>query len=113
MYTAMDHNLFSKYGVSVKHVVIRTGTNIKASVAKILRVQDEDVLQSSYDAYTKKHVNRRLVVPLNAVADSVDVAREAGTKITKKANEIVDNSFAENLEKSGYLKEVWGGKVPQ
>ena len=85
----------------------------KASVAKILRVQDEDVLQSSYDAYAKKHVNRRLVVPLNAVADSVDVAREAGTKITKKANEIVDNSFAENLEKSGYLKEVWGGKVPQ
>jgi len=85
----------------------------KASVAKILRVQDEDVLQSSYEAYAKKHVNRRVVVPLNAVADSIDVAREAGTKITKKASEIVDNTFAENLEKSGFLKELWGGKLPQ
>jgi hypothetical protein len=28
MYTALDQNLFAKYGVSVKHVVIRTGTNI-------------------------------------------------------------------------------------
>jgi NitT/TauT family transport system substrate-binding protein len=84
----------------------------KASVAKILRVSDEDALQSSYDAYAKKHVNRRLIVPLNAVADSVEVAREAGAKVTKKANEIVDNSFAENLEKSGFLKELWGGKLP-
>ncbi len=33
-------------------------------------------------------------------------------KVTKKANEIVDNSFAENLEKSGFLKELWGGKLP-
>jgi NitT/TauT family transport system substrate-binding protein len=84
----------------------------KASVAKILRVQDEDVLQSSYDAYAKKHVNRRLVVPLNAVVDSVDVARDSGTKVTKKASELVDNSFAETLDKSGFLKELWGGKLP-
>ena len=81
-------------------------------MAKILRVQDEDVLQSSYDAYAKKHVNRRLIVPLNAVVDSVDVAREAGTKVTKKANDIVDNRFAEHLEKSGFLKELWGGRLP-
>lgn len=84
----------------------------KASVAKILRVQDEDVLQSSYEAYAKKHVNRRLIVPLNAVAESIDVARDSGVKVVKKANEIIENSFAENLEKSGFLKELWGGKVP-
>ena len=70
------------------------------------------MLQSSYEAYAKKHVNRRIVVPLNAVAESIEVARESGTKVTKKANEIVDNSFAENLEKSGFLKELWGGKLP-
>ena len=84
----------------------------KASVVKILRVQDEDVLQSSYEAYAKKHVNRRIIVPLNAVAESVEVARESGTKVTKKVYEIVDNSFAENLEKSGFLKELWGGRLP-
>ena len=42
----------------------------------------------------------------------MEVARDAGAKVTKKANEIVDNSFAENLEKSGFLKELWGGKLP-
>ena len=79
-------------------------------MSKILRVKDDDVLQSSYDAYAKKHVNRRVVVPLNAVADSVEVAREAGGKITKKAQDFVDNSFAEHLEQSGFLKELWGGR---
>lgn len=84
----------------------------KTSVARILRVKDEDALQASFDAYAKKHVNRRLIVPLDAVADSIDVARDSGIKVTKKANEIVDNSFAENLEKSGFLKELWGGRLP-
>jgi NitT/TauT family transport system substrate-binding protein len=83
-----------------------------ASVAKMLRVSDEDALQASYDAYARKHVNRRLVVPIAAVADSIEVAREAGAKVAKKANEIVDNSFAENLEKIGFMKELWGGKLP-
>jgi hypothetical protein len=32
MYTALDQNLFVKYGISVKHVVIRTGTNINLAV---------------------------------------------------------------------------------
>jgi len=84
----------------------------KAAVAKALRVNDDGVLQSSYDAYAKRHVNRRLIVPMNAVADSIDMTRDAGIKTTKKASEIVDNSFAENLGKSGFLKELWGGKIP-
>jgi NitT/TauT family transport system substrate-binding protein len=85
----------------------------KASVAKILRVSDQDALQASYDAYARKHVNRRLVVPMVAVADSIEVAREAGAKVSKKATEIVDNSFAEHLEKSGFMKELWDGKLPE
>jgi hypothetical protein len=35
MYTALDQNLFAKYGISVKHVVIRTGTNINLAVLRI------------------------------------------------------------------------------
>lgn len=41
-----------------------------------------------------------------------DVAREAGTKVTKKATDLFDNSFADNLEETGFLRELWGGKVP-
>jgi NitT/TauT family transport system substrate-binding protein len=84
----------------------------KASVAKALKVNDEAVLQSSYEAYAKKLINRRLIVPANAVADSVEVAREAGTRVTRKAPDLFDNSFAESLDKSGFMRELWGGKVP-
>jgi hypothetical protein len=28
--------------------------------------------------------------------------------VRKKAAEIIDNGFAENLEKNGFLKELWG-----
>jgi hypothetical protein len=51
-------------------------------------------------------------VPINAVSESVDVAREAGTKVTKKATDLFDNSFADNLDKTGFLKELWDGNVP-
>jgi NitT/TauT family transport system substrate-binding protein len=84
----------------------------KAAVAKALKVNDEAVLQSSYDAYARRHINRRLVVPANAVAESVEVARENGFKVTKKAPELIDGSFVENLDKSGFLKELWGGNLP-
>ena len=48
------------------------------------------------------------MIPANAVAENVEVAREAGVTVKRKPNEIFDNSFAEHLEKSGFLKELWG-----
>ena len=35
----------------------------------------------------------------------IEVAREQGTTVREKATEIIDNTFAENLDKSGFLKE--------
>jgi ABC-type nitrate/sulfonate/bicarbonate transport system substrate-binding protein len=83
----------------------------KASVSKALKLKDAEALQSSYDAYAKSIVNRKLLVPGDQVADAVELAK-AETSVRKKANEIYDNRFAEDLDKSGFLKELWGGKVP-
>ena len=80
----------------------------KAALAKVLSLNDQEVLQSAYDVYAKSLVNRRLVVPANAVAEAVEIAREDGTQIRKTPAEIIDNSFAEQLDKSGFLKELWG-----
>ena len=41
---------------------------------------------------------------------SVESARESGTTIRRKPEEIYDNSFVNNLEKSGFLKEIWGSE---
>jgi hypothetical protein len=68
-------------------------------------------LQSAYDAYARLLVNRRLTVPENTVAGIIEVAREQGTNVRKNAQEVVDNSYAENLEKSGFLKELWGTEL--
>ena len=83
----------------------------KAALSKILSVNDQEVLQSAYDAYAKSMVNRRLIVPVNAVTQAVEMAREEGTLIRKKPIEIIDNSFAEQLDKSGFLKELWGKQL--
>ena len=83
----------------------------RAALAKVLNLSDPEVLQSAYDAYAKSLVNRRLVVPGNAVTEAVELARADGTQIRKKPQEIFDNSFAEQLDNSGFLKELWGSEL--
>ena len=79
----------------------------KAAIAKIMRVKDEEALKVSYNVYTKDIVDRRMIVPSAAVADSVELLRSLGTPIKRKAEELYDNSFVYNLEKSGFQKELW------
>lgn len=83
-----------------------------AAVGKTLRINDPDTLQSAYDAYAKRLINRRMIVPAKQVAETVEIAREEGAVIRRKPAEIFDNTFVENLERSGFLKELWGGEVP-
>jgi NitT/TauT family transport system substrate-binding protein len=80
----------------------------KAAIAKIMRIKDEEALQVAYNVYTKDIVERHMVVPGTAVAESVELHRSLGTPIKRRAEELYDNSFVYNLEKSGYLKELWG-----
>jgi NitT/TauT family transport system substrate-binding protein len=83
----------------------------KAAVNRALKLNDADALQSAYDAYAKLLVNRRLSVPEPSVAGVIEVAREQGTNVRRKASEMIDNRFADDLEKSGFLKELWGGDI--
>ncbi len=75
-----------------------------------MRVKDEEALQSSYNVYAKEIVDRTMNVPGRAVAEAVDLARETGTAVRKKPEELYDNRFVIDLEKSGFLKEIWGNE---
>jgi hypothetical protein len=55
-------------------------------------------------------LDRTMVVPGKAVAEAVELARESGTPVRRKPEEIYDSSFMSNLEKSGFLKEIWGSE---
>ena len=92
--------------------VERNPDKARASVGKALKLKDQEALQSSYDAYAKSIVNRRVIVPANQVAEAVELARKTDTNVRRKVAELFDNTFAEDLEKSGFLKEIWGGKIP-
>jgi NitT/TauT family transport system substrate-binding protein len=93
------------------HFVEKNPDKGKAAVSKALKLNDGDALQSAYDAYARLLVNRRLIVPESTVAGVIDVAREQGTNVRRKAAEMIDNHFAEDLDRSGFLKEIWGAEV--
>jgi NitT/TauT family transport system substrate-binding protein len=93
------------------HFVEKNPDKGKAAVSKALKLNDPEALQSAYDAYAKLLINRRLIVPESTVAGVIDVAREQGTNVRRKAAEMIDNHFAEDLDKSGFLKEIWGAEI--
>jgi ABC-type nitrate/sulfonate/bicarbonate transport system substrate-binding protein len=94
----------------IVHFVEKNPDKAKASIAKAMRTKDPEALQSAYDTYARDILDRTMVVPAKAVAETVELARESGSPIRKKPEEIYDNSFVFNLEKSGFLKELWGNE---
>jgi len=92
------------------HFVEKNPDKAKASVGKAMRTKDAEALQSAYDTYAREILDRTMVVPAKAVAETVEMARESGSPVRKKPEEIYDNSFVNNLEKSGFLKEIWGNE---
>ena len=94
----------------IVHFVEKNPDKAKASIAKAMRTKDAEALQSAYDVYAKQILDRTMIVPGKAVAEAIDLARESGTAIRRKPEEIYDNSFVYNLEKSGFLKELWGNE---
>jgi len=93
------------------HFVDRHPGKTKSAIARIMRTSDEEALQVSYNVYTKDIVDRRMIVPAQAVTDSLELYRSLGTPVKRKAEDIYDNSFVNNLEKSGFQRELWGKEL--
>lgn len=84
-----------------------------ASLSKALKLADPEALQSAYEAFAKTIANRRLAVPMSSIEEMIEQAREAGTQTRRKAIDIVDNRFAEDLARSGFLNDLWGKELPK
>jgi hypothetical protein len=52
-----------------------------------------------------------MVIPEKAVLDTIEQTRQAGSAVRRKAEELFDNSITAHLEKSGFLKELWGNEL--
>lgn len=93
------------------HYVEKNPDKAKTSLGKVLKISESEILQSAYDAYAISLVNRSMLVPTGALAEAVEAARESGTNVRRKPAELFDNGFAEQLAKSGFLKELWGAEL--
>src|SRR5262245_2572759 len=94
----------------IVYFVEKNPDKAKASVAKAMRTKDPEALQSAYNTYAREILDRTMIVPAKAVAETVELARQEGSPVRRKAEEIYDNSFVMNLEKSGFMKEIWGNE---
>jgi ABC-type nitrate/sulfonate/bicarbonate transport system substrate-binding protein len=95
------------------HFVEKNPEAAMASVGKTLRIKEAETLRSAYEAYAINLINRRMTVPAKLVAETLEIAREEGAAIRRKPNEIFDNTFVDHLERSGFMKELWGGALPE
>jgi ABC-type nitrate/sulfonate/bicarbonate transport system substrate-binding protein len=93
------------------HFVEKNPDKATRSLGKALNITDQEILQSAYQAYARDLVNRRMTVPGKTVTEAVELAREEIIRIRRKADELYDNSFTENLNKSGFLTELWGNEL--
>jgi NitT/TauT family transport system substrate-binding protein len=89
----------------------RNPAKAQAALAKAMKLTDSESLQTTYEAFAKTIANRRMTVPIGAIEEMIEHARESGTQARKKAIDIVDNRFADDLAKSGFLNELWGKEM--
>jgi NitT/TauT family transport system substrate-binding protein len=89
------------------HYADKNPAKTKAAISKVMRVRDEEALQVSYDVYARDIVDRRMIVPDVAVSESVELLRSLGMPVKRKTEDLYDNFFVQNLEKSGFHKALW------
>lgn len=95
------------------HFMEKNPEKAKRAIATAMRVKDEEALRVAYNVYAKEIIDRRMIVPAAPVAESIERLHASGTQVRKKPEEIYDNTFVQALEKSGFLKNLWGGEPPR
>ena len=58
-----------------------------------MRTNDAVAPQASYDVYAKEIVDRRMIFPEKAVAETIEQTRLAGGTVRRKPEELYDNGF--------------------
>jgi NitT/TauT family transport system substrate-binding protein len=78
----------------------------KAVFAKYMRVNDPEILDSSYD-YAKNFVERIPVPPYRGLATLMEQLAETNPKVKNhKPEDFIDSSFFMELERNGFFKSV-------
>ena len=80
---------------------------VKSVLARRLKLSTPQSIQIMYDATLEMHAKTKVPnVPLAGVQNMIDALLRTNPRMAKlKAAELVDSSFIDRLEKSGYIQE--------
>jgi ABC-type nitrate/sulfonate/bicarbonate transport system substrate-binding protein len=85
----------------------------RASLRRVLQLEDSDALDSAYRAYAVKYINRRMAVPYDTLSALIEEARAEGTPVNVRGpDDIATNEFVKDLDRSGFLTQLWGAELP-
>jgi NitT/TauT family transport system substrate-binding protein len=79
-------------------------------MGKYLRVDDRKLLEASFNVESKA-LEPRLALRLEGIQSTLDeIAPTDPRAKTVKPQEMVDMRYLEEMEKSGFMEQLWGGK---
>jgi ABC-type nitrate/sulfonate/bicarbonate transport system substrate-binding protein len=97
----------------VVHFTEKNPAVVRRVLQKTLDLEDSDALDSAYQAYALKHINRGLRVPPDAVTAAIEELQEDGAQVTARGpDDVANNTFADDLERTGFLQRLWGAELP-
>lgn len=80
---------------------------IKA-LRKYTGFQDREILVKTYDLFSSKYLKKVPAVSLKSVESTLAMIADRNPRAkNRKAEEFVDTSFIDELEKTGFIKSVW------
>lgn len=95
------------YVEGTKRFLSDRGLGVKA-LRKYTGIQDQEILGKTYDLFADKYIKKNPSLSLKGVEQALMMIADRNPKAkNRKAEEFVDLSFMNELEKSGFLKSVW------
>lgn len=71
-------------------------------------ISDKELLDATYDLFTKKYIKKVPTLTVKAVQNALDLVAETRPKAkNRKPEEFMDTSYMEELERSGFIKKLW------
>jgi ABC-type nitrate/sulfonate/bicarbonate transport system substrate-binding protein len=71
---------------------------------------DPEILAKTYDLFSSKYIKKIPALSLKGVENTLAMIAERNPKAkNRKAEEFVDTSLMEELEKTGFVKSLWAG----
>jgi ABC-type nitrate/sulfonate/bicarbonate transport system substrate-binding protein len=71
-------------------------------------ISDRELLATTYDLFTTRYIKKIPTLNAKGVENSLNLIAESNPKGKgRKAEEFMDPSFMNELEKTGFIKSVW------